>query len=71
MDSSYLLCYPAAVSINLLKLMSCNKACGGLAPTSVMAPTDERTKRTKIALIPQVWVHGRVGRLREWTHAGG
>jgi hypothetical protein len=30
-----------------------------------MAPTNGRTKPAKIALIPQVWVHGRVGRLVE------
>jgi hypothetical protein len=36
-------------------------ACGGLAPTSVMVPTDERPKPTKIALIPQVACMGGLG----------
>jgi hypothetical protein len=35
-----------------------------------MAPRYDRTKRTKIALIPQVVVHGRVGRLVEGTPRG-
>jgi hypothetical protein len=36
-------------------------ACGGLVPTSVMAPTDGSPKRAKIAPIPQVGCMGGLG----------
>jgi hypothetical protein len=46
-------------------------ACGGLAPTIVMAPRHDRTKRTKIALIPQVGCMGGLGGWWNERHAGG